>query len=529
MDKPVLPKLRLERRDYWHIGPVYVWKWLVVLLLIGASLAVLAAFGLPSSLTAPHEREPPTYCYTDKRLAETSGVVRITDDAGTVRYEGEIAQGAITGQGRVYDAKGRLAYDGPLVDGLYEGKGAKVYFDGHLIYEGAMSANLYEGEGRRTDPPSGVVSEGTFSAGVFEGDGQQFYPDGTLMRSGTFSHELLNGEGMEYGADGMLLRMGVFQGGLLHGAGVQCVSSGALEYEGEFQFGLFHGQGKLYDTLSGALTYEGEFVRGEPLGPGRIYHPSGQLLYEGQIYKGQPRADAFLGLSLAEVETAFTEHWLLYSCGGVTAFVYPYFHLMFVSETPITLISPSQQDEKTERERRELLEAIESSLTMQTAEESSTVEESESAGEQRPNAASASEQAVVEEQRMTLPLAADPIGDRELSPDTQKSDVLITEVLSYGAPLAGTAQPGFDAASGARNVGWREWFSDLASGEPLIGAAAVRTGPFVYEFSVFSSVEQARYDYYLATENGVETSTVLREWKDSPVWYQSAVRRDGET
>lgn len=96
MDKPALPKLRLGRRDYWHIGPVYVWKWLVVLLLIGAALAVLAAFGLPSSLTAPHEREPPTYCYTDKRLAETSGVVRITDDAGTVRYEGEIAQGAIT-------------------------------------------------------------------------------------------------------------------------------------------------------------------------------------------------------------------------------------------------------------------------------------------------------------------------------------------------------------------------------------------------------------------------------------------------
>lgn len=528
MDKPTLPKLRLERRDYWHIGPVYVWKWLAVLLLIGTSLAVLAAFGLPSSLTAPHEREPPAYCYTDKRLAEVSGVVRITDDAGTVRYEGEIAQGAITGQGRVYDAKGQLAYDGPLVNGFYEGKGAKVYSDGHLIYEGAMSVNLYEGEGRRTDLSSGVVSEGIFAAGVFEGDGQQFYPDGTLMRSGTFSHELLNGEGMEYSANGTLLRMGAFRDGLLHGTGVQYVSGGALEYEGEFQFGLFHGQGKLYNTLSGALACEGEFVRGEPLGPGRIYHPSGQLLYEGQIWEGQPRADAFLGLSLAEVETAFTEHWLLYSCGGVTAFVYPYFQLMFISETPITLISPSQQDEKTERERRELLEAIESSLVMQTAEEGSAAEESGSAGKQQLDAVSTSEQVVVGAQRMTLPLAAGPIGDRELSPDTQTSDVLITEVLSYGALLAGTAQPGFDAASGARDAGWREWFSDLASGETLIGAAAVRTGSFVYEFSVFSDVKPARHDYYLAAKNGVETSTVLRERKDSPVWYQSAVRRDAE-
>lgn len=513
MDKPAVPKLRPERRDYWHIGPVYVWKWLAVLLSIGASLAVLAAFGLPGALIPPHEREPPAYRYTDRRLAGVSGVVRITDDAGTVRYEGEIAQGAVTGRGRVYDAQGRLAYDGPLADGLYEGKGAKVYSDGRLIYEGAMSANLYEGEGRRTDPSSGVVSEGTFAAGVFEGDGRQFYPDGTLMRSGTFSRERLNGAGMEYGADGTLLRMGVFQDGLLHGDGVRYVSGGALEYEGEFQFGLFHGQGKLYDTLSGALTYEGKFVRGEPLGPGRIYHPSGQMLYEGQVFEGQPRADAFLGLSLAEVEAAFTEHWLLYSCGGVTAFVYPYFRLMFISETPIELISPSRQDERTEQERRELLEAIASGAAAQAAGEGSAAEESGTAGERR----------------MTLTPAAGPTGDRELSPDTQKPDVLITEALSYGAPLAGTAQPNFDAASGARGAGWREWFSDFASGETLIGAAAVRTGPFVYEFSALPNVEPVGHDYYLAAGNGVETSTVLREWKDSPLWYQSAVRRDAET
>ena len=71
---------------------------------------------------------------------------------------------------------------------------------------------------------------------------------------------------------------------------------------------------------------------GEARGLGRIYHPSGQLLYEGQIYDEQPRADAFLDLSLAEVEEAFKEHWLLYTCDGVTAFVYPYFRLMFVTE-----------------------------------------------------------------------------------------------------------------------------------------------------------------------------------------------------
>lgn len=523
MDKPALPRFRLRRRDYWHVGPVYVWKWLLLLLLIGISLAVLAAFGLPAGLFVHREREPPAYRYTDQRLAGVSGIVRITDNAGTVRYEGEIVQGVITGRGRVYDAAGRLAYDGPLVDGAYEGEGAKVYSDGQLVYEGALAANLYEGEGRRTDRSSGIVSEGTFAGGVFEGEGQQFYPDGTLMRSGHFSHELLNGGGMEYSADGTLLRMGTFQDGLLHGTGVQYVSSGALEYEGEFQFGLFHGQGKLYDTLNSALGYGGEFVRGKPMGLGRIYHPSGQLLYEGQVFEGQPRADAFLGLSLAEVEAAFTEHWLLYSCDGVTAFVYPYFHLMFISETPIKLTSPSKRDEQTQQERREFLEAIASSGARQAADGNAAAEESGGAGGRQPDA-----EAGAEEQGAMVAFAAGAVGDRELSPDTRKSDVLITEVLSYGAPLAGTAQPGFDTASGTWNAGWREWFSDLASGAALAGAAAVQTGPFVYEFSVFSDVEPHKHDYYLASKGGVETTTVLREWKDGPVWYQSAVRRDEE-
>lgn len=517
MDKPALPGLRLERRDYWRIGPVYVWKWLVILLLIAASLVILAAFGLPSGLFARREREPPVYRYTDRRLAGVSGVVRITDGAGTVRYEGEVVQGAVTGRGKVYDAGGRLVYDGPLADGVYEGEGAKVYSGKTLIYEGAMSANLYEGEGRRTDPSTGIVSEGTFAAGVFEGEGRQFYPGGALRYSGTFSDERLNGEGKEYGADGTLLRMGSFQNGLLHGGGVQYVPGGALEYEGEFQFGKFHGQGKLYDTLTGAPTYEGEFVRGEPLGLGRICHPSGQVLYEGQVYEGRPRADAFLGLSLAEVEAAFAEHWLLYSCGGVTAFVYPYFRLIFITESPVELVSPSRQDERTERERQELLEAI-----------ASGTEGSGVTGGQQPGAASVGEPGSVEEQSKQFPPAAGPIGDRELSQDTRKKDVLITEVLSYGAFLPGTAQPGFDIVSGTRDTGWREWFSDLALGETLIGAAAVRTGPFVYEFSAVRSVKLPRQDYYLAAQSGVETTTVLRKWKDSALWYQSAVRRDAE-
>lgn len=482
MDKEFLSKWIHSPRDYWKIGPVYVWKWLFLALLGIAAVGVLTVFGLPFRLRS-ETPEIPAYRYNDPELREVTGVVRILDGRDRVRYEGEVAAGSCTGRGKVYNEEGQLVYEGPVADGVYEGEGAKVYSDGLLIYEGTMAANLYEGEGRRIDPDTGIVSEGMFAAGVFEGEGRQ------------------------YDANGVLLREGTFQDGLLHGTGVQYTPGGVLEYEGEFQAGLFHGQGKLYDTADQALFYEGEFVWGEPTGQGRIYHPSGQLLYEGQVCDGQPRADAFLGLSLAEVEAAFQEHWVLYSCEDTTAFVYPYFHLMFITEVPVHLTSPSQQEAKTGKERQELLEAIGAQAQQYTAAEETAAQESAT----------------------DEPWAAEPIGDMELSQDTVKSDVLISEVLSYGAPLSGVAQPDSSPAAGTRKMGWREWFSDFATGETMVGASALQTGPFIYEFTALTPVLPPDTDYYLAGSGGVESTTVLRDWKDSPIWYQSAVRRDEGT
>ena len=514
MDKTVLSKWIRSPRDYWKVGPIFIWKWLLLLLIGVAAGLVLWFFGLPSGLWRDSGSGIPAYRYDDPILQELSGVVQILDDQGQVRYEGEVAAGSYTGQGKVYDQDGFLVYEGPLVDGAYEGEGAKVYSDGKLIYEGAMAANLYEGEGRRTDPVSGEVSEGQFVAGVFEGEGRQYNADGVLIREGTFVQELLNGEGREYSDTGVLLREGTFRDGLLHGTGTQYTSSGVLEYEGEFNSGIYHGQGALYDTLDQVLVYEGEFVWGEATGTGRIYHPSGQLLYEGPVYEGQPRADAFLGLSLADVESAFKEHWFLYSYEGITAFVYPYFHLMFITEIPVQLVSPSQQEARTEQERQELLEAI----AAQAAQTAATEEASSITGTNAEFSATAAE--------ILGSTSTEPISDMELSQDTVKSDVLISEVLSYGAPLAGVPQPESSFASGTRKAGWREWFSDYAAGETVVGAVALQTGPYVYEFTALTTVTPLDSTYYLASGRGVESTTVHRDWKDNPIWYQSAVRRD---
>lgn len=503
----------MRRRDFWKLGPVWVWKWIVLAGILTASLAVLAAFGLPAGLFSPKEREPPAYRYDDPALQEVSGVVRVLDGGGTVRYRGEVDAGSFTGRGQVFDARGEPVYDGPLADGVREGADARVYENGVLIYEGEMAGDLYEGQGRRTDPESGTESEGQFAGGRLEGEGAERSSSGDLLREGVFAGDLLNGPGREYGPGGVLLREGSFENGLLNGEGTEYARSGARLYQGEFLRGVYHGQGRLYDPALGALLYEGEFVNGEAAGAGKIFHPSGQLLYEGQVSGGRPRADAFLGLSLAEVETAFTEHWLLYyGQDGSVAFVYPYFQLMFWTDGPVRLTSPTGKEAQTERERQELLAVLSASAEAAGAEETTGGAEETAVGQPAPEAAE--------------PGAETPALDLALAEDADKSALTIREVLSWGIPLAGTAQPGADAPVEEGRAGWRERFSDFAAGTWTGTAPAVRTGPFVYEFPEIVGTDAPAVERRLAEQGGVETAAAYRADKDGSLWYQSATRKE---
>ncbi len=421
-----------------------------------------------------------------------------------------------------------------------------------------MAGDLYEGQGRRIDPAGGIVSEGAFSAGKLEGEGLERSSDGALLREGTFSGDLLNGPGREYGPGGVLLREGTFEDGLLNGEGTQYVQSGALQYHGEFRRGVWHGQGKLYDISLGALRYEGEFVEGVPVGLGRIYHPGGQLLYEGAVSEGRPRAIAFLGLSLAEVEAAFTEHWLLYCAqDGSAAFVYPYFQLMFWTDGPVRLTSPTRQEAEAERERQELLAALaapakaqgeaqpqqppeavqsEAPQPVQSAEpqptQSAEPQPTQSAGPEATQSTAlqaaqfASPQAVqAAEQQIDPP--AEPFSlDLALAPDTDKRELTIRAVLCYGNTLAGAAQPGADASVSLEKTGWREQFSDFAAGAWAGTPPAVQAGPFVYEFPELSEEAVPAVECLLAQRGGVESSTAYRRDKEGSLWYQSAVRKE---
>jgi len=469
-------------KDYWHLGPVFVQKRFALLTVIALSAAVLMVFGFPFQMQGDAGDRLQAYRYNDPELAGVSGQVQVLDDEGRVRYVGEVAGGAYTGRGKVFDEAGNLLYDGPLADGVYEGPDAKVYRAGALVYTGKMAGNLYEGQGRRIDAATGTVSEGQFSRGFLEGRGQEFYADGTLLRSGVFSRDLLEGEGCEYSPEGVLLREGTFSAGVLHGDGREYTAGGKLRYEGQFWRGVYHGQGALYDTLLGVRSAGGTFVYGRLAGQGTIYHPSGQLLYTGQVLDQRPRADAFLGLSLAEVEEAFTPHWVLYSWQGVTAFAYPYFSLMFITESPVELISPAQAEEEARGD------ATVYAVTADT-------------------------------QLYRLPDYEDEL----LSPDTDKRAVVITEVLSYGQPLPGAAQPDYGAVSGRHSPGWREWFSGFALDRAAQGASVRRSGQFIWRFTAQSVPKDREWvEEFRAEYAGVETMTVRKEDKDMSLWYQTA-------
>ena len=466
----------------------------------------MGIFGLPSGLLRPDTGEPPAYRWDNPALESFSGMVRILDSSGTVRYRGWITQGAYTGKGQVFDRQGMLVYEGPLSDGLYEGPDGCLYQDGSLIYQGGFLAGQYEGQGRRTRPSDGLVSEGTFSGGSLNGKGRELAENGTvLLREGTFSQDLLSGSGKEYRPDGRLLREGSFTDGLLDGQGTVYAADGSIQYEGAFRRGVYHGQGVLFQN--GAPIYSGAFRDGLAVGFGQVFHPSGQVLYTGQVYDAKPRADAFLGLSIAEVESAFSEHWQLYSCEEKTGFVYPTFGLIFVTDCPVTFRSASA-------EAADVVPPVQTDMA-----------ESDSAAIPAVFPGTVIAQDGGKERPMP-PQPETPEGET-LSPDTVHSDLVICEVLSYREPLPGTVQPPANAGrTGTHASGWREWFSACARGEALEGIQTEKTGTFVIRFRPQTMRPSVPVGEVTAEGGGIRTTTVYYEGKEQPLWYQSAVRTE---
>lgn len=193
-----------------------------------------------------------------------------------VSWSGDCRGGKARGQGVLsWFADGALLgrYEGEMLDGRLDGEGRLYYKfeDGFARVRGRFENGM----------PNGRVSirfangdrfRGTVENGLDTGEGVYLMADGAKLK-GTFREGKFNGEVVSKSPDGEVFQ-GTFKDNQRH-QGVVIYADGS-RYQGGFVDGKASGKGRL-DVGGG--VYEGEFAEGEPNGAGvrlqgRLRHPA---------------------------------------------------------------------------------------------------------------------------------------------------------------------------------------------------------------------------------------------------------------
>jgi len=146
----------------------------------------------------------------------------ITQNGGTIQYEGGFNNGKFNGIGKYYQ-DGKLMYDGAWKDARMNGKG-KYYQDDILIYDGDWVDDRRSGYGK-------------------------YYQDGKLMYDGGWKDDRYDGKGKYY-------------------------QDNTLIYDGDWVDDRMTGSGEMY--RNGEVYYNGEVLDGVENGVGTFYHESGK-------------------------------------------------------------------------------------------------------------------------------------------------------------------------------------------------------------------------------------------------------------
>lgn len=318
--------------DYVSLPNHYVAKKLLfVLILIALLLPVVYLYYLHPIVESKFLTKE-MYVNATEMMGHTGNVRLLSNETGTVLYEGAMEEGRITGDGTLYDTDKNLVYQGTFLLEMYEGIGESYYPSGQVEYVGTFSKNKYEGQGILYTVGGSIKYEGEFQGGLYNGNGKIYYDNGTLMFEGTFENGKPTGNGTLYEAsgaalyegdlehgnpagtgtlydedgtimyegdlkngkpeglgtmyqDGKILYYGNFIDGKMNGEG-QIYTDGRILYEGNFSNDNYSGSGKLYDLVTLELLYDGEFVAGKYSGAGRLYDSKGILKYDGEFYEG---------------------------------------------------------------------------------------------------------------------------------------------------------------------------------------------------------------------------------------------------
>lgn len=130
-----------------------------------------------------------TYGYNSIMLRFTEGKVKIKGKSGYLAYEGDVADGSVTGNGTLYNRDGGVVYQGSFVKNCYHGAGTSYYPDGTMEYSGQFENNLYQGSGTQYRENGSLLYEGSFDRGKREGTGSLYDNGNNLIYSGSFSRD----------------------------------------------------------------------------------------------------------------------------------------------------------------------------------------------------------------------------------------------------------------------------------------------------------------------------------------------------
>ena len=291
------------KADYIHIGNSYISKRFLGTCAIGAA----AGITLFTAVIFPWMEGrlwKPTILLNSAKMASYTGPARIKNEMGVIIYDGDVAEGRLTGSGIQYDTEGELVYSGQFLDASYEGRGS-LYEAGVLRYDGDFSKNRFSGQGTQYDETGAMLYQGGFENGQRSGIGMEYRADThTLSYYGAFADGLRQGSGVAYEEDGVTVAYrGEFAAGLYEGLG-RYYENGTLRYQGQFVQGEFEGVGTLYDD-QGRQVYQGEFAQGSRQGAGTVYDALGAELFSGIFLDGSVNFIEYLGTAPGDITAAF--------------------------------------------------------------------------------------------------------------------------------------------------------------------------------------------------------------------------------
>ncbi|XP_063001600.1 MORN repeat-containing protein 1 [Elgaria multicarinata webbii] len=200
-------------------------------------------------------------------------------------YCGRVGEQRRNGYGRYVYPNSFFQYEGEWKQGKKHGRGKLLFKDGSY-YEGEFADGEITGNGFRYWTSTGNTYSGQFLVGEIHGHGVIQYADGGKYE-GEFSYGVREGHGLLTDKDGQMYQ-GCFHKNKKNGGGKMLFKNGD-EFEGDWILDQRQGHGVLH--CADGTVYEGQWRNDTFNGQGCLIHCSG-VIYDGQWLNGCPIGQA---------------------------------------------------------------------------------------------------------------------------------------------------------------------------------------------------------------------------------------------